>query len=91
MAELLALEKSGRRLGIDKLGERILRMLEGISGQGNERFHFSRDIHPGAHSAAPTVAPSFRGEGHLRGVEEWQLDEVREKAVVRIDPIDDAR
>src|SRR5438045_9215326 len=87
MTELLAVDKRLRSFRVYELRERIVRMLERIRRERDQRFHFSCDVHPCAHPGAPASATSFRGETNLHGVEKWQLRGLRQKTVPGVDPV----
>src|SRR5205823_13989258 len=75
----------------DEIRKWVGGMFERIGCQGKQSFHLRSYVDPGAHPAAPTKAPGFGGESNLERIKKWNIDEVREQAVTRINPVNDTR
>src|ERR1700756_3599375 len=82
--------ESGRGV-FDENGEWVGGMFGGIGCERKQGFHFRGYVNPGTHAGAGMTAPGFGGECNLERVEEREIDEVREKAVARVNPVNDTR
>src|SRR5579864_1632397 len=77
-------------LCVHKFWKRVAGMFERIRSKRQQGLDLTGDLHPTAHAVAKASPPSLGHKGHLDGIQQRQLGQMREQAVFSIDPVNDA-